>query len=154
MPLRLSEHEARRLLGGRVPVAGDRKRGAPKSARSSSRPPPQETLWSLLSSRFPGAQANHRPITGRRFSIDISWPDLRVAVEVDGWSYHGRFKRDFHRDREKRNLLALQGWTVLAIPARDVWRDPEGVARMVDSALAARRRHDAAEDQARQKREP
>lgn len=140
MTLRLTAAEAKRLLGKKLPAATTGP--LPAAARRNKRPisPAQDALWDKLSACFPGAVANYRPIEGRRYSVDIAWPDSLVAVEVDGWAFHGRFKADFHRDRAKRNLLALQGWTLLAIPARDVWRDPEGVTGMVRSALESRRR--------------
>lgn len=52
----------------------------------------------------------------RRFRMDFAWPELKVAVEIDGgvWS-GGRHTRGagFLRDCEKLNLAALGGWAVL-----------------------------------------
>lgn len=55
---------------------------------------------------------------GRRFRFDYSWPDVKVAIEVEGgiWSRgsHGR-GTGIVRDMEKGNLAAVKGWTVLRL---------------------------------------
>lgn len=139
MSLRLTRAQAK-ALGIKLPPLPARQR-APKGTtrKRASLSPPQQKLWDTLSVRFPGAVSEYRPIEGRRYSLDISWPELRFAVEVDGFQHH-RFLSDFHRDRAKRNLLALDGWVVLAIPASHVWSDLEGVCGMVARGLESRRR--------------
>lgn len=138
MPLKLTLAKAK-ALGIKLPPAAQATRKRKPRPGQSAMSPPQQRLWDVLSHRFPGAVSEYRPIKGRRYSLDICWPDLRFAVEVDGFQHH-RFLSDFHRDRAKRNLLALDGWVLLAIPARDVWRDLEGVCAMVDRGLETRRR--------------
>jgi hypothetical protein len=39
-------------------------------------------------------------VPGRGFRIDLAFPAVRLAVEVDGWQFHGRMLGDFERDRE------------------------------------------------------
>lgn len=139
MSLRLTRAQAK-AMGIKLPPLPARPRkakGVPSPRPALS--PPQQRLWDTLSARFPGAVSEYKPIQGRRYSLDISWPDLRFAVEVDGFQHH-RFLSDFHRDRAKRNLLALDGWVLLAIPASHVWSDLEGVCAMVARGLEARRR--------------
>ena len=52
----------------------------------------------------------------RKWRFDLAWPDLRIAIEVDGaiWS-QGRHTRGggFLKDMEKLNAATLQGWRVL-----------------------------------------
>ena len=103
---------------------------------------PQEKLWLFVQSAWPGqAEANYRlPIAGRRFEADIAFPRKSLAIEVDGWNFHGKRYGDFQRDREKGNALpaemrgfpqgssencvsrtlAALGWTLLRFPAMDV----------------------------------
>lgn len=135
MTLRVTPAQAK-ALG----VCGSELKGLKGSAPARTprrRFEPEEVLASAALQRFPGGVREYPCIPGRRFRLDIAWPDARppVAVEVDGWAFHGRFKRDFHRDREKRNLLALHGWLVLAIPARDIHRDIQGVLDKIGQAL-------------------
>ena len=60
----------------------------------------------------------HKPIAGRQWRCDFAWPDLLVAVEVEGgiWS-GGRHIRPagFEADAEKYNAMAIAGWAVLRV---------------------------------------
>lgn len=52
----------------------------------------------------------------RRFRFDFAWPELKIAVEVDGGTFSGgRHVRGLgHRtDAIKFNLAACSGWSVL-----------------------------------------
>lgn len=53
----------------------------------------------------------------RRFKLDLAYPDLRIGVELDGWSTHGGFSA-FHADRERDARLASAGWLVTHFSAR------------------------------------
>jgi hypothetical protein len=56
----------------------------------------------------------------RRFKFDWAWPDLHLALEIEGGSFiSGRHTRGqgFKSDIEKYNLAAVLGWAVLrALP--------------------------------------
>lgn len=137
MTLRISSKEARALGIALPALAGGA--SAPRRRRKGARPgsSPQEVLTQAALARFPGGVAEYLCIPGRRFRLDLAWPDAspRVAVELDGWQFHGRHKADFHRDREKRNQLAIAGWVVLAFPARDVHQRLDEVLDMIGQAL-------------------
>lgn len=50
----------------------------------------------------------------RKWRFDFAWPDLKIAVEIDGGQFKkfgGRHARD--SDREKLNEAVLLGWSVL-----------------------------------------
>ena len=52
----------------------------------------------------------------RRFLFDFAWPELKIAVEVDGGTWNrGRHTRGtgFHNDCVKFNLASCSGWVVL-----------------------------------------
>jgi very-short-patch-repair endonuclease len=65
---------------------------------------------------LPEPEREYRFHHKRRFRFDFAWPDMKIAVEVDGgtWS-RGRHVRGagFHNDAVKRNLAACSGWFVL-----------------------------------------
>jgi predicted transcriptional regulator of viral defense system/very-short-patch-repair endonuclease len=64
-------------------------------------------------------------VGGRRFKLDLAYPDVRVGIELDGWETHGNFTA-FHGDRERDALLASAGWVVTHFSART--HDQEMVA--------------------------
>ncbi len=88
---------------------------------------PQRALYLLCRQNLPRERCLWEytgAIPGRRFRIDIAFPDYRIAVEVDGWQYHGQHKGDFQRDRDRQNLLVLHRWRLLRFTAGDLYRRP------------------------------
>lgn len=71
---------------------------------------------------------------GRRYELDVAFPDVRLAIEVDGFDYHRRDR--FQRDRTKQNALTRAGWTVLRFTWSDLTERPEYVVATVRSVLA------------------
>jgi len=66
----------------------------------------------------PSREYRFRP-TGRRWRFDYAWPELALAVEVEGGTW-GKKKKSghttgsgFEKDCEKYNAAALDGWAVL-----------------------------------------
>lgn len=60
----------------------------------------------------------YRPCPTRRWKIDLSLPDIKLAVEIEG-RFHGRAKQHVS-DCEKNNYLEANGWTCLRYPASRV----------------------------------
>jgi very-short-patch-repair endonuclease len=54
----------------------------------------------------------NEPVLG--FVVDAVWPDKRVIVEVDGYSYHGH-PAAFARDRRRDRQLAAAGYRVIRV---------------------------------------
>jgi len=107
------------LLGGQFSTLFD------TAARQAAMP--EEILTSALVARF-GADAVpqfHGSVPGRRYILDVAFPKVKLAVEIDGWQYHGKHLADFKRDRERDRLLVLNGWLVLRFAAGEVRKDPE-----------------------------
>jgi very-short-patch-repair endonuclease len=77
-------------------------------------------------------------IDGRHFRIDVCYPDRRIAIEGDGFTDHG-LRAMFESDRERQNLLVLDGWTVLRFTWRQICRQPSWVAEQIARALDAAR---------------
>jgi very-short-patch-repair endonuclease len=64
-------------------------------------------------------------IGGRRCYLDLAYPEVMLAIEIDSWAFH-RQRSAFDRDRAKGNELALLGWQVLRVT--DAMTDEEIVA--------------------------
>lgn len=72
----------------------------------------------LRRKRLPAAQSQY-PIVleGRKYVLDFAYPDLRLAIETDGYRWHASRER-FESDRDKGNGLTLAGWDLLRITDR------------------------------------
>lgn len=71
----------------------------------------------------------------RRYEIDCALVEQKIAIETDGWQYHGARKESFNRDREKDYLLSLEGWVILRIPAGLISKDCRAATERVVSFL-------------------
>jgi len=127
--------QARRALGPRVqlPAAGrDRKPARPRVLRG---PTPHDMLWDAVGRLGLAAEREYRgAVPGRRYRLDIAIPAARLAIEVDGWQWHGKHKRDFARDRERQNLLTLHGWRILRFSAGQIRAGLASCVRMIEAA--------------------
>lgn len=67
----------------------------------------------IVDAGFPTPVRQHRvTVGGRTYFLDLAYPDVKVAIEVDGFDYH-RDRGAFDRDRMRQNDLVGVGWTVL-----------------------------------------
>ncbi len=75
---------------------------------------------------------------GRRLlgRVDFALPDLRLAIEVDGYERHASLQA-FQHDRARQNDLVAAGWTVLRFTWDDLRQRPERVAGAVFRVLGA-----------------
>ena len=71
---------------------------------------------------------------GRRRRIDFAFPELRIAIEVDGYEFHSRLEV-FEDDRVRGNELELAGWTVLHFTWKQLRQRPDYVERVLRRAL-------------------
>lgn len=62
------------------------------------------------------------------YYLDIAWPLLKIAVEIDGYEFHGT-KESFHADRQRDAALTAAGWHVLRFSS-------ENLASMPDTLIA------------------
>ena len=67
----------------------------------------------------PNPVREHRFNPPRRYRFDFAWPDIMLAVELEGGTL-SKYKKSrhttgtgFHNDCQKYNQAALMGWTVL-----------------------------------------
>ena len=71
----------------------------------------------------------------RRAFLDVAWPELRLAVEVDGYRHHSGRAR-WEGDRARQNMLTLLGWRIIHVTAADLER-PFDVVERIAAALAS-----------------
>ncbi|MGQ0832985.1 MAG: DUF559 domain-containing protein [Microthrixaceae bacterium] len=101
---------------------------------------------SLLEARFvdlarrhelPPPALQHEVWHAGRFvaRVDAAYPELRLAIEVDGFESHAS-PDAFQHDRARQNHLVALGWTVLRFTWRDVVHDPDVVARTIHDMIA------------------
>jgi hypothetical protein len=120
--------------GQRVPCARCAGRGRVPGARGPR------------SRACPSCRGEGGRIDRRRWCFDFAWPDLRVAVEIEGGGWvAGRHTRGpgFEADCEKYAEAATRGWTVLRVTPSQVragralaWA--EAVLRAARARLSAR----------------
>lgn len=71
--------------------------------------------------------------TSGEYRLDFAYPDLLLAVEVDGYAWHSS-PEQFANDARRRNVLAAHGWTVLVFTWWDLSRRPGEVAAEIADA--------------------
>lgn len=108
--------------------------GTPTS-RKRRQTPARDRLWAAVQTRWPDAVAEYRALPTRRFMIDIAFPDALLAIEIDGWTHHGRFKKDFQRDRTRQNALTLHGWRILRFFNKEIMDELPLVLAQIAQAL-------------------
>jgi very-short-patch-repair endonuclease len=69
------------------------------------------------------------------YTIDVAFPDAKVAIEVDGWAWHVDADR-FRADRRKGNALVRAGWTLLRFTWHDLTTRPAECLAEIRDALA------------------
>ncbi|BBZ32899.1 hypothetical protein AWB99_11800 [Mycolicibacterium confluentis] len=74
---------------------------------------------------------------GRVWRLDFAWPDVRIAVEYEGFDWHSTPEQLRH-DREKRAALLDIDWVVLSITADDVRRQPSAMNDRIGQLLVRR----------------
>lgn len=77
-----------------------------------------------------GCEPEHRFAPPRLWRFDFAWPNLKLALEVEGghWS-GGRHVRGkgFEGDMEKYNEAALAGWLVIRVSTKQVTKSEEAL---------------------------
>ena len=71
------------------------------------------------------------------YVIDVVFPDLRIAIEVDGWAWHMTPER-FVRDRQRQNAMVNGQWHVLRFTWHDLTDRPAAVITEIRDALTSR----------------
>jgi very-short-patch-repair endonuclease len=94
----------------------------------------------LARHRIDGFELHRRVRAGKKsFEVDFAHVASKVAVELDGFGYHGNrvaFERDRRRDVEL--AIAIAGWVVLRFTWRDIVDRPDAVVQQILAVLASR----------------
>ena len=79
-------------------------------------------------------------VTGRRwYRIDFAWPELLVAVEAEGFEWHGSRAR-WKADRIRVAALERLGWRVPVVTWDDVTTRPRETLDRIAMAFTERAR--------------
>jgi very-short-patch-repair endonuclease len=90
----------------------------------------------LRRARFPRPRVN-MTVAGHR--LDCHWPDLRLAVEIDGYAFHGS-RRSFESDRKRDRALAAAGLLVIRFTWSQIIDEPEATLVEFTDVFRARQR--------------
>ncbi|MCP9275129.1 endonuclease domain-containing protein [Mycolicibacterium arenosum] len=72
--------------------------------------------------------------------VDLMWPDLRCAVEIDGPDHRGALK--YADDRRRDNSLVLDGYAVLRFTNDEILGDPSRVLSVIERLVTSRQKGD------------
>ncbi|HVX46751.1 MAG TPA: DUF559 domain-containing protein [Mycobacteriales bacterium] len=80
------------------------------------------------------------PVTagGRQYFVDVAWPEVLLAVELDGAAYHGSAdarEHDLRRDAD----LARIGWLTVRITYERLISEPQTILEELAGIIAVRR---------------
>jgi len=69
-------------------------------------------LRALTAAGLPPPKQQYRMILrGKKVRVDLAYPELKIAIELDSWKYHGGNNLTaFTHDRAKKNDLIAKGW--------------------------------------------
>ena len=94
----------------------------------------------LRDARIFGWTTNHAvTIDGRRYYLDVAFPDLKIAIEFDGETFHGG-PDAFHGDRARDQDLTSEGWIVLRFTTKSMHKLIETVLKCIRQRRAEFRR--------------
>jgi len=104
--------------------------------RRAASPMESRARMALVLAGLPPAVQHPVVIRGRRYYLDLAYPDLRIAVEYDGADH--RTQERARRDLEREAALVSAAWRVLRFDAHVVLFAPERIVAAVRAELAAR----------------
>lgn len=73
----------------------------------------------------------HEFCDDRKWRFDFCWPQLHVAVEIDGFGYGHQAQQQMAADNEKANRAVAMGWRVFRYNSRQLG-SKRGVEEAVD----------------------
>ncbi|MGZ8362435.1 MAG: endonuclease domain-containing protein [Caulobacteraceae bacterium] len=116
-----------RLVAGKESDQPDRAETIVERAQAlrSQMSPPEHQLWDRLSGRQLDGLKFRRQHPFDPYMLDFYCPEVRLAVEVDGWAH--AMGDQPQRDERRDAFLAERGIRTLRIPASDVAKDIEAV---------------------------
>lgn len=125
--LAMSRRHARRRGAARLRATVEA--GDPARTRSEAE---ERFLTLVRRARLDPPEVN---VTLGRYEVDFYWPRSRLAVEMDGMSFHTS-RRAFERDRLRDGELAARGVRVVRVTWRQLSREPEALLVRLGRALS------------------
>jgi very-short-patch-repair endonuclease len=87
---------------------------------------------------LPGFQQQYRVVLGDGpVFLDAAWPEVKLAVELDGAAFHGS-QEARERDLRRDAALAARGWLVLRFSYRRLTRHPEACRAQIAAVYRSR----------------
>ena len=71
-----------------------------------------------------------------RFRFDLCYPDLKLIVEYDGRQHRADLDQ-WDRDTERRDWFDHEGWRIVPVFSRGIYRRPDQTIHRVEAALRA-----------------
>ncbi len=123
---RLGSGALRRLIKSRTGLAA-----IPESVLET------RLLGLLETAQVPLPTSQYEIRDGGRFvaRVDFAYPDLRIAIEADGFQHHSG-RNAWQGDIQRRNRLTTAGWLVLHVTWRDLERRPQQLVHEVRQILS------------------
>jgi len=95
----------------------------------------------LKAAAISGWKVNYEvQLNGRKLFIDLAFPELGIAIEIDGFAFHSK-PMVFRGDRKRQNAVVMGRWKVLRYTWVDLVEEPERfieeVRQMIDAASAS-----------------
>lgn len=135
-----AQYETLKRDGRRGRTGDSNRRRASNKVDRLNESPPQRLLFEAIDARWPARFTWELPVkpqgAPRAYSLDIASVSDHLCIEMDGWQYHGRFKKDFQRDRVRQNRLSVEGWRILRFFPKQVYSDMPGILAVVERALS------------------
>jgi hypothetical protein len=91
--------------------------------------------WYVKCSDRPGSEYEWFPFHDRKHRIDRAWPDLKIAVEIEGFG-HGLDQ--YQGDIYKYNRMAAEGWLLLRCNRKILFDEPEPFFDLLRSCIQER----------------
>ena len=79
-----------------------------------------------------------RPFSTRKFRADFALPCYRYAIEVDGWSEHGKFLGDHEADRVRGLVFSSHDWLTFRVSHGQAVKNPGMLVDAIASAMKYR----------------
>lgn len=89
--------------------------------------------------KLDGLAVQHKVTIGdRNYRLDFALPVKKIAFEMDGYTYHGKEREHFNRDRRRDLDLKLNGWEVHRFDGDMIRSDVVSVLEIAAKLASAR----------------
>lgn len=103
--------------------------------------PPQTRLTLYVKAAF-GEQvvAEFKPLADRQIRLDLAFPSIKLGVEINGWTNHGKSLKAFRSDHLRTQDLMIDGWVILPFAAGDVMENIDRCIGVIEKTIMAIRK--------------